>query len=96
MKLLMEMMACGNEHWIWKDGCPQPGYDENGKDGMEVKGGHDKDLVFVEGGVEQLWGAAEVVKGRRSRKRKVAAALVLAECGGISGGGGDDMVEMNL
>lgn len=37
---LMEMIECGVEHLIWKEGWPQPGEDEKGKAGVEVKGGH--------------------------------------------------------
>lgn len=33
MRLLMRMMACGSEHSTWKDGWPQPGDEEKGKEG---------------------------------------------------------------
>lgn len=40
-RLLMVMSECGEEHWIWKEGWPQPGEEEKGKEGVEVKGGHE-------------------------------------------------------
>ena len=37
----MVMMEYGEEHWSWKEGWPQPGDEEKGKGGVELKGGHD-------------------------------------------------------
>lgn len=34
------MIEYGEAHRTWKEGWPQPGYDENGKGGVEVNGGH--------------------------------------------------------
>lgn len=91
----MVMTECGNEHWIWKAGWPQPGYEENGNEGVELKGGHDEILAVVEGSVEQecCRAAVEMFKFRKKKKKKrKRKTVVMAECGG---GGGDDMVEPN-
>lgn len=34
------MTEWGVEHFIWKEGWPQPGEDEKGNEGEEVNGGH--------------------------------------------------------
>lgn len=39
MRFLIEMVARGEEHWIWKCGWPHPGEVENGKGGEELNGG---------------------------------------------------------
>lgn len=51
--LLMEMVACEDEHWSWKNGWPQPGENEKGKGGLDLKGGHET-LASLDGGGEQL------------------------------------------
>ncbi|CAK9172221.1 unnamed protein product, partial [Ilex paraguariensis] len=82
----------GNVHWIWKDGWPQPGVEENGKGGVEVNGGHE--ILAVDGGLEQAV-VGLVKSGRSIRKRTVTVVVVVVEeeeeednCGdgrGISG-----------
>lgn len=50
-RLLMEMMECVGEHWIWKEGWPQPGAVEKGKERAEVvNGGHGVDCSGFEQG----------------------------------------------
>lgn len=41
-RLLIVIVECGWEHFIWKEGWPQPGEEEKGKGRrVEVKGGHE-------------------------------------------------------
>lgn len=49
----MEITACGEEHWIWKAGWPQPREEEKGKGGVDVNGGQDENLAKAEEEEEQ-------------------------------------------
>lgn len=69
VKLLTEMRACEGEHWIWKEGWPQPGDEEKGKGGKEVKGGH-KISASVDG-FEQIWAAVVLLLTRKNKIRKI-------------------------
>lgn len=54
------------EHFIWKEGCPQPGEEEKGK-GAEAKGGYEDPVVGWE---EHEWTAPEIAKTEQTIKAK--------------------------
>ena len=61
---MIEITACEGEHWIWKEGWPQPGDEEKGKGGKEAKGGHEISDF------KQLWTAAAASR-MKTKNRKI-------------------------
>ncbi|GAB4839917.1 hypothetical protein Ancab_020627 [Ancistrocladus abbreviatus] len=92
-RLLMEIREWGEEHWIWKEGWPQPGEEEKGKGGVEeLKGGQGDirdDGIVKQGSTNAGVGVGVGVDVTSViRKKKVKGTTIFGGRGGGDGGGG--------
>lgn len=54
-----------DEHLTWKEGWPQPGEDEKGNGGVEVKGGQTNPAVAFFWSEKHDWAALETAKNQQ-------------------------------